>query len=108
MVDKVDYERFQNLRRKVMDGIAKALKEDGYCKSYEGAFEVTTCFPNYFDDETATSGAEFYAITLHCYVIGPSRHYEWNGKTFAQALDKAELEIESWLEESNDGNQENL
>lgn len=99
MVEKNDYERFRKLRKKVMDGIKKALDEDGHCKSYEGAFEVKTCFPNYFDDEESTQGAEFYVITLHCYVLGYARHYKWSGKTFAEALEKAEREIESWLQE---------
>ena len=99
MATKQEYERFQKLRQKVMRGIAKALEEDCGCKSYEGCFEITTCFPNYFDDERGEKEAEFYVITLHCYVLGSARHYEWNGNTFSKALDKAEKEIESWLTE---------
>ena len=98
---QTDYERFQKLRKKVMDGIADALKEDNGCKSYEGTFEVIADFPNYFDDENATRGAEGYVIRLHCYVLGPSRHYEWHGKTFAEAITKAEHDIDSWMQEAD-------
>lgn len=99
-----DYERFQKLRKKVMDGIAEALREDNGCKSYEGAFEIIADFPTYFDDENATRGAEGYTIKLHCYVLGPGRHYEWCGKTFAEAITKAEQDIDSWMQEANDEN----
>lgn len=41
---------------------------------------------------------------LHCYVIGPSRHYEWRGRTMDEALDKAEADINTWIEEWEGGN----
>ena len=89
--------RFDALRKLVMDAIRKELEIDCHCKSYEGAFEWLTCYPNYFDDPEAKEGPNFYVLTLHCYVLGPSRHYEWRGKTRGEVLDKAEKEIKSWL-----------
>ena len=90
-------ERFFNLRKKVMKAIEEQLADDPHCKSYEGTFEWTACYPNYFEDETGIKGPCLYVLTLHCYVLGPFRHYEWRGKTKDEALMKAEAEINSWL-----------
>ena len=91
--------RFDQLRQRVMRAVEYELKmNDGYCKSYEGAFEVTMSFPEYFQDETGTKPPDFVSITLHCYVLGPHRHYTWEGPTFLDALRKAEAEIDSWIE----------
>ena len=89
--------RFDALRKRVMAAIAEQLAEDPCCKSYEGAFEWTTCYPNYFDDEKGVAAPNYFVLELHCYVLGPSRHYRWYGKTRTEVLDKAEREIESWL-----------
>jgi hypothetical protein len=89
--------RFDALRQRVMQAIKKELETDGHCKSYEGTFEWTTCYPNYFDDPNGKAAPCFYVLELHCYVLGPARHYRWDGKTRAEVLDKAEEEINSWL-----------
>lgn len=96
MADK-EKARFDALRKLVMDAIRKQLEIDCCCKSYEGAFEWTVCYPTYFDDPEAKEAPEFYVLQLHCYVLGPARHYEWRGKTRTEVLDKAEREIKSWL-----------
>lgn len=88
--------RFHALRKRLFRDIEQALEDDGYCKPYEGIFEITTCYPSYFEEGNAP---EHYVIVLHCYVIGPARHYEWRGKTLEAALDKCEAEINGWLEE---------
>ena len=90
-------ERFRRLRKVVMKAIEEQPADDPCCKSYEGAFEWTVCYPNYFDDETGDSGADHYVLTLHCYVLGPARHYDWRGKTMDEVLDKAEKDIDSWI-----------
>lgn len=90
--------RFDRLRQRTMQAIAYELSLDGCCKSYEGIFEVTMSFPEYFQDETGTKPPDFVSITLHCYVLGPHRHYTWKGPTFLDALRKAEAEIDSWIE----------
>lgn len=95
--------RFFALRKKVMKAIAEQLVEDPCCKSYEGTFEWITCYPNYFEDERGSNGPCYYVLVLHCYVLGPSRHYEWSGKTRDEALSKAEKEINSWLGGGEDG-----
>ena len=94
-----EMQRFFALRKRLFDAIRETLEEDSHCKSYEGAFEITQCFPNYFEHEYGGAGnqAVFYVIELHCYVIGPYRHYRWDGRTFDEALGKAERQIGSWL-----------
>ena len=98
-MDLTDIIRFHALRKKVMCAIARQLEEDSCCKSYEGTFELIIGYPNYFEDETAEAGPDSYCVRLHCYVLGPRRHYDWFGKTFAEALSKAESEISGWLGE---------
>ena len=101
-MSKAEHERFKTLRKKVMDAIEVELREDNGCKSYEGTFELIVGYPNYFEDEDATQGPDSYCIRLHCYVLGPARHYDWFGKTFGEALTKAEREIASWIKEDTD------
>lgn len=102
-MNKAEHERFKALRKKVMDAVRWELTQnDGYGKSYEGTFELIVGYPNYYEDEEATQGPDSYCIRLHCYVLGPARHYDWFGKTFGEALTKAEREIGSWIKEGTD------
>lgn len=87
-------ERFLQLRTKVFKLIKKALEEDGHCKSYEGGMEII--FPDYFESNAQKPQANAWGIELHCYVLGPSRHYRWSADSFDNALAKAEAEISSW------------
>lgn len=98
---KAEYERFVALRKKVMAAIKRELEIDCSCKSYEGTFEWKICYPDYFEDEEGVLAPDHYVLTLHCYVLGPARHYEWRGRTATKVLDKAEREIESWLGEEH-------
>lgn len=91
-----NWQRFFDLRRKVFKAIEKIVtdpEDDGYHKSYEGAMDVTFCFDNYFEAEDVTD-VELVKIELHCYLLVNGRHAEWYGKTFAEALDKAEKDID--------------
>lgn len=95
----IDFERFHRLREKTFAEIGKALEaNDGYGKSYEGAFEIVLEYPNFYEDPDATSGP-VVIIRLHCYILGPARHYEWKGKTFSEALTKAERDITAWIKQ---------
>lgn len=80
--------RFLALRSDLFEAIERALKQDSHCKGYEGQLAIH--WPNYFDDG--------YTITLDCCVVGPSRHYAWSGKSFSEALDKADEDIRSWID----------
>ena len=100
---KKSYKRFLALRRKVMAGIKKALAIDCSCKSYEGLMELVIEFPDYFEmDRSEDDAPNWYVIRLHCYVLGPARHYEWRGRTLDEALDAAEKEISMWIAEVED------
>ena len=94
MIPQTELDRFYALRQYVFDNIKLELAIDSHCKSYEGAMAIH--FPDYFDGRMC----EPWAITLDCYVFGPSRHYRWAGDTFLIALEKAEKEIKSWEHET--------
>lgn len=86
-----------------MAGIKKALTIDCSCKSYEGFMELVIEFPDYFEmDRSKEDAPNQYVIRLHCYVLGPARHYEWRGRTLDEALDAAEKEISMWIAEVED------
>lgn len=87
--------RFFELRQRIFADIKKELEEDGHCKSYEGALTISQEFPCYFDQDKDP----YYVIELHCYVIGPSRHYKFNGKTLNECIDKLENSWNEWTRE---------
>ena len=89
-------QRFIALRRRLFRMIRQELERDDHCKSYEGCLEVMTEYPNYFEDNEAEMGPSYVKITLHCYVLGPHRHYDFEGKTMGEALDKLEETITGW------------
>lgn len=89
-------ERFKNIRRRVFRLIESELLADDYCKSYEGAIEISCEYPNYFEDEKGNSPPFVFVITLHCYVLGDCRHHRFEGKTFAEALDAFDARVASW------------
>lgn len=91
-----DEERFSRLRKKVMQAIKRELEYDSYSKSYEGTFEWTECYPSYFEEEEGKTSIH-YRLTLHCYLLGPGRHYDWRGETKAEVLDQAEADIGRWI-----------
>lgn len=91
--------KFLTLRKKVAKYIEEYLEEDCGHKSYEGTWELLVSYPNYFEDETASAPPDFFQITLHCYVLGPGRHYDWSGKTWSEALARCQHDIEQWLSE---------
>ena len=96
--------RFNQLRKIVAEEIHRNLEDDPCCKSYEGTWELMVSFPNYFEDETATAKPDFYKIELHCYVIGPSRHYEWTGRSWNKCLNKCEKDISAWCKRDSEKN----
>ena len=93
MTDKA---RFLAIRSRLFNLIQRSLEEDPFGKSYDGCLEVMAEYPNYYEDEYAESGPTYYCITLHCYVLGPHRHYEFTGKTMKDALDKLDKTITEW------------
>lgn len=96
---KKESQLFSQLRMQVAGYICEYLKDDCGHKSYEGTWEVLISYPNYFDDDTATAPPDFYRVTLHCYVLGPGRHYDWDGKSLLEALNKCKHDIDQWTHE---------
>lgn len=92
------YQEFLKLRQDVMKALEKVDMSLG-CKSYEGTFELTVCYPCFFDDGANDNKPEYYQITLHCYRLGPARHYKWGAATLARAVDKAKKDIYKWIQE---------
>lgn len=91
-------DRFGALRADLFDEIRLRLALDGHCKSYEGTFSFV--FPNYFDDRETERTREAWGIRLDCYVVGPSRHYDWWGVDFGHALQRCETDVRKWIAES--------
>lgn len=90
---------FSYLRKLVWDYIEEYLKDDFGHKSYEGTWELTLCFPDYFHADRSSDPPEAYVVQLHCYVLGPHRHYRWDGSSWMEALSKAEKDITQWIRE---------
>lgn len=99
-IDPHDWHRFLDLREETLKQIALELEEDGHCKSYEGTFTVSFTLPNYFVERCGDTISWWgFTIKLAMYLINPySRHAEWEGKTFKEALDKAEKDLRKWFE----------
>lgn len=95
MIDKSDWDKFLSLRQRVFNLIDIELREDSYCKSYEGATDITISLPNYFAAETDIGRIELWQIELHCYLLINGRHITFEGSTFKEALDK----YENWVTE---------
>lgn len=89
---------FAYLRAKVGSYINECLEDDQGHKSYEGTWELTVSYPSYFESDDFTSPPESFTVQLHCYLLGPARHYKWSGRTWEKALVNAKKDIETWIE----------
>lgn len=94
MITPGEYDRFLNLRKLVFDKIRKSGWENG--KSYEGFMSIFIEFPDFWDDEDLQKDAFSYGIRLDSYLIGPGRHYIWEGCSLTEALNKAYKDIAGW------------
>jgi len=91
-----EFAKFRALREYVFEAIAEELEIDAGCKSYEGRMAIW--FPHYFMENTFApeQKSDNWCVQLNCYVLGPTRHYDWCGATLGEAVDKAEREIRTW------------
>ena len=90
--------RFKELRQAVAEEVNRLVEDGCDHKSYEGTFEVIFGYPDAFEDPHGIQEPDCIII-LHCYVFGPSRHYQWKGRTFAEALEKCEKSVRAWIKE---------
>lgn len=98
-----DKKLFEELRTMVNDAIHHAWEQGEPGKSYEGEWEITCHFPGAGEyDKGEDSSPDCWHVVLHCYLIGPSRHYYWNGKTLGDALKKCQHDVSMWCAEEMD------
>jgi hypothetical protein len=102
MISADEYARFDKLRADLFDVIALLSSRGESGKRYEGTFRIQ--FPGYFDSRVVDelSREQPWALFLDCYLIGPHRHYDWWGATFADVLGTAEADIRVWLHEAQE------
>lgn len=88
---------FQKLRKKLFAHLQTIIDSGEPGKSYEGIFEILCSYPDAWEDPDANGKPDYYEIRLHCYLIGPSRHYDWAGKTLEEAFQKCKNDVELWI-----------
>lgn len=100
-MDEQAIQRLIALRQRLFDAIGRQLARCGDCKIYEGRFAIN--LPNYFERHDENNA---WRVELDCYVIGPSRHYEWRGDTLAEAVEKAERDVSKWIIERDEDSED--
>ena len=91
MTESEEKARLVKLRDRVMDMI-DACDCIEYGKSYEGEMTVSLAFPSYWDRREKVR----WSIRLDCYLLGPARHYVYDGKTLTECMDKLEKDLDEW------------
>jgi len=85
-----------DFRALVTAGIAKMRDEQGEGgKRYEGQIKAEAYLPSIHNPEIDDPASA--SLTLHCYLLGPSRHYKWTAPTLEQALQVAIEDVETWV-----------
>lgn len=95
-----EWQRFFKLRQRVFNAIEKIVTDpenDGCHKGHEGAMEVTFCFDNYFNADNSYD-TYWVGIELNCCLLLDGTRMWWGGRTFTEALDEAEEDINFLLE----------
>lgn len=92
-----EVERFRKLRQMVAEEINRLVDDGCEHKSYEGTWEITMCYPDAFEDPNGVGRPDQVVIELHCYVLGPARHYTWRSSTFGEALKHCEEDVTEWI-----------
>ena len=87
-------ERFDKCRERLWKLLANVDFSDG-CKSYEGTIRVELEYPNYFESPDDLPKPDGASIHLDCYVLGPNRHYDFDGVSMSDALTR----FEQWLDQ---------
>ena len=92
---------FFKLRKKVNEAIRHAWANGEPGKPYDGEWEVTCCYAGAY--EGRVEFREEWKIELHCYLLGPGRHYFWLGRTFEAALKQCKADVEEWCRQEMEG-----
>lgn len=89
-----DWEQFLQLRERIFKTIEEIIEDpNATWKSYEGRFDLSVSFPNYFERDTPPD----WSLHFACYLIGPNRGEDWFGVDFHSVLIQAERTIGGWL-----------
>jgi len=97
-IDVAVWSRFLKLRERLFKAIKEWLEMGGYCRPYEGRFDIEFLLPSYPE-----KGKEaIWRIHLMCYLVGPLRGHDWEGETFEEAFLLAERDIAGWLDGHDD------
>lgn len=96
-------------RALVRAGVEAAIKrQDGYHKRYEGACSYELRLPPVVDWEGAGMPDPMglqpdmqpeHVVKLYCYVLGPSRQYEWTDNTQKGVFERATRDFLTWMRE---------
>ncbi len=89
-----DWLRFRLLREKVQEEVERQRKRGEPGKMCDGDISVKIFFDN--------DGEVIWQIWLYCYLIGPQRQYDWEASTFSEVLDKAIKDVNKWIEEAKE------
>ena len=88
--------RLVRIRERIRNATYHELKKDGHHKSSEGAMSISFNLPAIFGDEEP-----YWAVEAYSYVLcDEGRSKTWIGKTPAEAIAKAEDDVEKWCFES--------
>ena len=93
------FTQIEILRKMVFEAIGRERERGEPGKSYEGIFEIHFEYPDQLSDIEADEKPCYCEIVLHCYLIGPSRHYRWKGRTMEESLKLCKKDIKEWCKE---------
>jgi len=111
-MDLEDLKRFLALRLRLFLYLDEMVWRGDSGKVYEGTFEII--FPSYWHDRNVKTfslirsdqNSNVWGLKLHCYLLGPARHYQWFDSNLSCAIDKAKKDIEAWIAEDIAENEE--
>lgn len=88
-----DFQRFQKLHSQVINACKQAVSEGSGSKSYDGQMSFSIDLPAFYEGDITP----IYHIHLQCYLIGPTRSYDWFAATAEECLNKAETDINYYI-----------
>lgn len=100
-MDMAGLKEFLELRHRLLTALEKEEKRCGEPgKGYEGEMGFQFFYPGIYDEKTKMLEPDMVTICAHFYLIGPKRHYSWQGKTLLEAVKKAAKDIDGWIKEA--------
>lgn len=95
MNNKQTIKKFLRLREFVFSAIAISLKDDDYCKNYEGQFKLGIDYLSYFDREDKP----LYFCEYNCYLFcDEGRGKTWEAYTWEDLYKKVAKDILDWID----------